>query len=84
MDEVLGVLDFVFYIYNLFGFEYKLTLSLRPPNRLGEEELWDRAEAALEEALKKCGKPYTISPGEGAFYGPKIDIQLFDVFKRAH
>ena len=58
----------------MFGFEYKLTLSTRPPKRLGDEELWDNAEAALEEALKKCGKPYEIAAGEGAFYGPKIDI----------
>ena len=84
MEEVLGVLDLVFYIYNMFGFEYKLVLSTRPENRLGGEELWDKAEAALEEALKKCGKPYEIDEGAGAFYGPKIDIQLFDVFKRPH
>ena len=52
MEEVLGVLDFVFYIYNIFGFEYKLTLSTRPENRLGDDALWDKAEAALENALK--------------------------------
>lgn len=74
MAEVLGVLDFVFYMYGMFGFEYKLTLSTRPVNRLGGEELWDKAEAALEKALKECGKPYEINEGDGAFYGPKIDI----------
>ena len=74
MEEVLACLDFVFYMYNMFGFEYKLALSTRPVNRLGDDELWDKAELALEEALKKCGKPYEINKGDGAFYGPKIDI----------
>ena len=52
--------------------------------RLGSDELWDTAEKALEEALNKFGKPWTINAGDGAFYGPKIDIKVYDALKRPH
>jgi len=84
MDEVLGQLDFLGYLYSLFGFEYTLQLSTMPDNHLGSKEQWDKAEAQLTEALNKYGKPWTINPKDGAFYGPKIDIKLFDALKRDH
>jgi threonyl-tRNA synthetase len=84
MDEILGNLDFLDHIYGLFGFRFELELSTRPEKRLGADELWDKAEAALESALNKFGRPWKLNPGDGAFYGPKIDIKVFDAFKRAH
>ncbi len=59
-------------------------MSTRPELRLGDEDLWDKAEKALEEALIKFGKPWKLNPGDGAFYGPKIDIKVYDALKRAH
>lgn len=82
MEEILGCLDFLDYVYSIFGFKYELELSTRPENKLGDDALWDRAEAALEAALNTFGKPWKINPGDGAFYGPKIDIKLFDALKR--
>lgn len=84
MDEVMGCLDFLGYIYGNFGFKFELELSTRPETRLGSDDLWDRAEAALAEALNKFGKPWVENPGDGAFYGPKIDIKVFDALKRSH
>ena len=84
MDEVMNFLDFMDYCYKVFGFEYELYLSTRPEKMLGSSELWDMAEAALTEALNKFGKPWKINPGDGAFYGPKIDIKLFDALGRSH
>ena len=84
MDEVMLVLDFLNHVYGLFGFNFELELSTRPEKRLGDEELWDKAEAALEEALNKFGRPWKLNPGDGAFYGPKIDIKVYDALKRAH
>ena len=85
-DEVLGSLDFLNYIYDLFGFTYDLKLSTRPEvgKRLGSDDLWDIAEKALEDALNGCGKPWELDEGEGAFYGPKIDIKVYDALKRTH
>ncbi|WP_081690925.1 threonine--tRNA ligase [Conexibacter woesei] len=82
-DEVVGCLDFGFDIYRLFGFEPKLELSTRPEKRLGAEEVWDHAEAALENALKRQGLDYEINPGDGAFYGPKIDLHMRDSLGRS-
>ena len=84
MDEVMTVLDFLEHIYGLFGFKFELELSTRPEKRLGDEALWDKAEAALEAALNKFGKPWALNAGDGAFYGPKIDIKVYDALKRAH
>ena len=83
-EEVDGCLDFLDYVYRLFGFEYELTLSTMPDNALGSKELWDEAEAQLAASLNKLGKPWKIGPKDGAFYGPKIDIQVFDALKRKH
>ena len=80
----MNSLDFLDYIYNVFGFHYELFLSTRPEKALGTTKLWDEAEKALEEALNKFGKPWKINPGDGAFYGPKIDIKLYDALKRQH
>jgi len=68
------VLDFLEHIYGIFGFSFELELSTRPAKRLGSEKMWDVAEAALTDALNKFGKPWVINAGDGAFYGPKIDI----------
>ena len=84
MDEVLGFLDFMSYVYEVFGFKYELYLSTRPAKMLGSTKLWDMAEQSLTDALNKFGKPWKINPGDGAFYGPKIDIKLFDALGRTH
>ena len=84
LDEVMTVLDFLEHVYGLFGFKFELELSTRPEKRLGDEDLWDKAEAALEAALNKFGKPWKLNPGDGAFYGPKIDVKVYDALKRAH
>lgn len=84
MTEVLGVLDFLDHVYGVFGFQFELDLSTRPADKLGDDAMWDSAEAALEEALNKFGKPWKLNPGDGAFYGPKIDIKVFDALKRPH
>jgi threonyl-tRNA synthetase len=83
-DEILGQLEFLEYVYQIFGFEYELFLSTRPEKALGDIELWDQAEKSLASALDKFGKPWKINPGDGAFYGPKIDIKLYDAIKRQH
>lgn len=83
-EEILGVLDLLDYIYGVFGFKYQLELSTRPDQFLGDIEEWNKAEAQLTEALNKFGKEYKINRGDGAFYGPKIDVKLFDVFGREH
>jgi threonyl-tRNA synthetase len=84
MTEVLGVLDFLDHVYGIFGFKFELELSTRPADKLGDDAMWDQAEAALAEALNKFGKPWKENPGDGAFYGPKIDIKVFDALKRPH
>ena len=81
-QEVQSSLDFLEHIYGIFGFTYELQLSTRPENRLGTEEQWDLAESQLEAALNAFGKPWTYNVGDGAFYGPKIDIQVYDALKR--
>ena len=83
MDEVLKYLDFMSYIYEVFGFKYELYLSTRPPKMIGNEKLWDMAEKNLIDALNKFGKPWKFNPGHGAFYGPKIDITLIDSLGRS-
>ena len=77
-------MNFVDYIYGLFEFKYSLGLSTRPATYLGDDSLWDKSEKMIEEALIKFGKPYKINKGDGAFYGPKIDIDLYDAFGRTH
>src|SRR5436190_21070980 len=81
--EVLGCLDFGFFLYDIFGFEPRLELSTRPDNRIGSDEMWDAAEGALDGALKKAGLEYDVNPGDGAFYGPKIDLHMRDSIGRS-
>jgi threonyl-tRNA synthetase len=81
--EVLGCLDFGFFLYDIFGFEPRLELSTRPENRIGSDEMWDAAEAALDGALKKAGLDYDVNAGDGAFYGPKIDLHMRDSIGRS-
>ncbi|CAK0866933.1 unnamed protein product, partial [Prorocentrum cordatum] len=83
-SEVAAALDFVFDIYELFGFEFTLALSTRPKKALGALEMWERAEEQLRQALEETGKPWSLKKGDGAFYGPKIDIQLKDALGRGH
>jgi threonyl-tRNA synthetase len=82
-QEVAGVLEFAFATYDVFGLDVRLELSTRPPNRIGSEELWDKSEAALVRALDGHGLAYTINEGDGAFYGPKIDMHLTDSLGRS-
>jgi threonyl-tRNA synthetase len=82
-EEVQRCLDFGFAIYDVFGFEPRLELSTRPDKRVGSEEMWDKAEAALRKALEDRGIPYELNPGDGAFYGPKIDLHMTDSIGRS-
>ena len=81
--EIKGVLDFVFNTMKFFGFnDYSVELSTRPAKSIGSDADWERAQKALEEVLKENKLNYKINPGEGAFYGPKVDIKLKDALKR--
>lgn len=82
--EIQGCLEFMQYVYGIFGFEFTLGLSTRPEKSLGTAEQWEKAEKALQGALEKFGKPFHINHGDGAFYGPKIDIRIMDALKRYH
>src|ERR671924_1049195 len=81
-DEIAGVVDYARYLYELFGLKASAELSTRPDNKLGTDEEWDMTEAALEEALQLNEIPYDLAPGEGAFYGPKIDLHMEDALGR--
>ncbi|MFA9433965.1 MAG: threonine--tRNA ligase [Deltaproteobacteria bacterium] len=81
-DEIKGVIDFALDMLELFGFEYEIELSTQPEKRIGTDEDWERATVALEKALTDKRIPYKICAGEGAFYGPKIDILLKDALNR--
>jgi len=82
-DEVSAFIDLVFQVYRDFGFEeVKVALSTRPEQRVGDDALWDKAEKALEVALDNKGLDWTLQPGEGAFYGPKIEFALKDCLDR--
>ncbi|MBF0646779.1 threonine--tRNA ligase [Desulfuromonas acetoxidans] len=80
--EIKGVLSFVQDVMGIFGFEFEMELSTRPEKSIGSDEDWDRATNALLGALKDTGLPYDINEGDGAFYGPKIDIKLKDALDR--
>lgn len=80
--EITGVAQFVADAMRIFGFEYEVELSTRPENSLGSDEDWQRAEAALADALQVMNLPYDINEGDGAFYGPKIDFKIKDALKR--
>jgi len=83
-SEIRGALEFLKNVYDIFGFTFELRLSTRPEKYLGEIETWNKAEKQLEEALNEFGQKWTINPGDGAFYGPKIDITIQDALRRQH
>lgn len=80
--EIKGVIAFVKDVMDIFGFEYELEISTRPEKSIGSEEDWERATKALISSLDDTGLPYEINEGDGAFYGPKIDIKLKDALDR--
>jgi threonyl-tRNA synthetase len=82
-EEVIRCLNFGFAMYDYFGFKPRLELSTRPDKRIGSEEMWDKAEAALERALVQRGLEFELNPGDGAFYGPKIDLHMTDTIGRS-
>ena len=82
-DEICGCLDYASYLYDLFGMEARFELSTRPEKKLGTDEEWDFTEAALRSALDRRGIDYQVNEGEGAFYGPKIDLHMTDVLGRS-
>ncbi|KAF7850234.1 hypothetical protein BT93_L5718 [Corymbia citriodora subsp. variegata] len=81
-DEVIAFLELVRDVYGVFGLTFDLNLSTRPENYIGDEKTWEQAESALTEALNEFGKQWEKDEGEGAFYGPKIDISVSDAFNR--
>ncbi|MBW2072439.1 MAG: threonine--tRNA ligase [Deltaproteobacteria bacterium] len=81
-DEIKGIMDFALDFMDLFGFEYEMEISTRPEKSIGTDEDWQRAIAALEKALVEKGAAYEVCQGEGAFYGPKIDVKLKDALGR--
>ncbi|KAI8880867.1 threonyl-tRNA synthetase [Backusella circina FSU 941] len=87
-QEMAGCFDFLNHIYGIFGFDFHLKLSTRPENFLGEISVWDNAEKMLEDALnkftEKTGASWELNPGDGAFYGPKVDIVISDALRRKH
>jgi threonyl-tRNA synthetase len=82
-SEVAACLEFGFEIYAMFGFETRIELSTRPAKRIGDDALWDHAEAALTSALDDLGLAYQVNEGDGAFYGPKIDMHMTDSLGRS-
>jgi len=83
-QEMAGALDFMKTVYETFGFTYKLKLSTRPEKFLGDIKVWDEAEKGLAESLDSLGLEWKLNPGDGAFYGPKIDITVMDALRRSH
>lgn len=82
-NEIIGVVNLIDKFYSkLFGFEYEIELSTKPEKAIGSQEIWDMAEAALAGALDKLGRKYKINPGDGAFYGPKLDFKIKDAIGR--
>lgn len=82
-DEIVRLVGFIDRMYNLFGLSYHVELSTRPEDKyIGEIETWNRAESILQEALKKAGKDFVLNPGDGAFYGPKLDFKVKDSLGR--
>jgi threonyl-tRNA synthetase len=82
-DEVAAAMDFAFATYAVFGLDVRLELSTRPEQRIGSDELWDVSESALMNALESQGLAYELNEGDGAFYGPKIDMHMTDSLGRS-
>lgn len=80
--EILGVIHLIRDLMHLFDFQYKVAVSTRPQSSIGTDEAWDLATNALIQAVEKAGLPYEINEGDGAFYGPKIDVRLLDCIGR--
>uniref|UniRef100_A0A6M2DV42 threonine--tRNA ligase n=1 Tax=Xenopsylla cheopis TaxID=163159 RepID=A0A6M2DV42_XENCH len=83
-QEITSCLEFLRDVYKVFGFSFQLVLSTRPEKFLGDITVWNEAEKALAESLDNFGEKWKENPGDGAFYGPKIDITILDALKRAH
>jgi len=82
-DEIKAIMDLDNYVYtNVFGFKYYVELSTKPENSMGDPAMWELAEKQLKEALEETNTPYKLNPGDGAFYGPKIDFHLEDCIGR--
>jgi len=82
-EEILGIIEFVRHVMGIFGFDYSIELSTRPEKSIGTDDDWERATNALENALIQQKTVYEINAGDGAFYGPKIDIKLKDALSRS-
>lgn len=82
--EIELALQIIDHVYRVFDFDYTIELSTRPEDYMGDLEVWDEAEAALSRVLEKRGVTYTVNEGDGAFYGPKIDIHIQDAIQRSH
>ncbi len=83
-SEIQNVLEFMTSFYELFGFEFELELSTRPDEYIGHIDVWDSAEQILQEELERTNKRWVLNPGDGAFYGPKIDVKIKDSLDRFH
>lgn len=81
-DEIIRIVNLIDEVYKEFGFSYHVELSTRPEDSFGSDEDWQNAEEGLKEALQACGLPYKLNPGDGAFYGPKIDFKIKDCIGR--
>jgi len=82
-SEIRSCLEFMSYIYSIFGFDFDLKLSTRPEGFIGDQATWDKAEAQLTDCLNEFGHGWELNPGDGAFYGPKIDITIKDALRRS-
>lgn len=83
-NEIKSVMAQIDYVYKTFGFEYEIELSTRPEDSMGDDKLWEQAEAALENVLQSLNYKYRLNEGDGAFYGPKIDFHIKDALNRSH
>ncbi|RJP69042.1 MAG: threonine--tRNA ligase [Candidatus Abyssobacteria bacterium SURF_17] len=82
VDEVVGIIEFVDFMYKTFGFSSTVELSTKPEKHIGSDEMWEQATSALKAALARVELDYKLNEGEGAFYGPKIDFHIRDCLKR--
>jgi len=82
-EEIGKIIDLIDEMYRIFGFTYNIELSTRPEDSMGDPEVWDQAESALQRVLEKRGFEYSLNQGDGAFYGPKIDFHILDALKRS-
>lgn len=81
-DQIIEIINLIEKVYSTFGFNYEVELSTRPAKAMGSDEMWNKAESALKAAIEKAKIPYKLNPGDGAFYGPKIDFHIKDAIGR--